>query len=366
MFDTYLNRFRCTPYIKDLICTQEWSKEKLNIVIELAAQMKKSRFYSEWSHLLPDRSFLMLFYNSSTRTHLSFEAAVTELGGHAIYMNSAMGWFPNAERKGESIEDAAQVISGYMAGMGIRAGFHELAYYGAGNEMVREYAKWASIPIINMADDKFHPCQGLADVMSWLEWFGENSPENIDIDAIKGKTILFTWAQGSQGGEKGSARPWNSIQESLLIASRFGMNIILARPDGYDLDPQVYQLVQKNCEDNQSTFDIINDPSAGYRSVDIVYSRNWASSEAYQKGCFQKKLEMEKAAQHKGWITTTEKMLLTNNAIFTHPMPVDRGSEVVDEVASGPNSVIYNVARNRLHIQKAALGLLIAESGLIK
>jgi len=104
---------------------------------------------------------------------------------------------------------------------------------------------------------------------------------------------------------------------------------------------------------NETTFTVINDPQSGYKNADVVYSRNWASSEAYQDGCFQKKREMEKAFLHHGWITTVEKMSLTNNAIFTHPMPVDIGSEVVDEVASGSNSVIYNVAKNRLHVQKA-------------
>lgn len=362
MFNTYCARFLSAgSSVKDLICTQEWPKEKLQIILELAAQMKKNRFSDEWANTLSKRSFLMLFFNASTRTHLSFAAAVTELGGNGVYMNPSMGWFANSERKGESIEDAAQVISGYMAGVGIRIGFHEFAYYGAGNEIIREYAKWANVPVINMADDKFHPCQGLADVMGWLEWFGNKTSENINMNAIKGKTILFTWGQGSQGGEKGNARPWNSIQESLLIASRFGMNIILARPDGYDLDPQVYQWVRENCQANDATFNIINDLDNGYKNVDIVYSRNWASSTAYQDGCFQKKLEMEKAALHPGWITTLERMRLTNNAIFTHPMPVDRGFEAVNEVASGPNSVIYKVAENRLHVQKALLSLLATQ-----
>lgn len=362
MFTTYRNRFlNSGTYTKDLICTQEWPKEKLQIVLELAAEMKKGRFSNEWDDLLSKRSFLMLFHNASTRTRLSMEAAITELGAHSVYMNPEMGWFQNAQRKGESVEDIAQVISGYMAGIGIRMGFHEYAYYGAGNEIIREYAKWASVPVINMADDKFHPCQGLSDIMGWMEWFGRKETENIDMDVLKGKIILFTWGQGSQGGEKGSTRPWNSIQESLLIASRFGMYIILARPEGYDLDPKVYQWVHENCQLNGTTFTITNDPQAGYKDADIVYSRNWASSEAYQDGCFQKKREMEKTAIQHGWITTLDKMALTNNAIFTHPMPVDRGSEVVDEVASGSNSVIYNVAKNRLYVQKALLGLLITQ-----
>ena len=361
MFNNYRHRFlKAGNACKDLICTQEWPKEKLSIVLELAAEMKQSRFSDEWADVLAMRTVLLLFCNSSTRTRLSFETAITELGAHPIFMSSGMGWFPTPERKGESIEDSAQVVSGYVAGMGIRLGFHEYGYYGEGNSIIREYAKWATVPVINMADDKFHPCQGLADVMAWMEWFGNKSTQKLDLNSLSRKTILFTWAQGSQGGEKGSARPWNSIQESLLIASRFGMNIILARPDGYDLDPEVYRWVTENCEKCETTFVVVNDSLTGYEHADVVYSRNWASSDAYQNGSFQRKSEVEKAAFHSGWITTVEKMALTNNAIFTHPMPVDRGAEVVDEVASGPNSVIYQVAKNRLHVQKALVALLCA------
>jgi N-acetylornithine carbamoyltransferase len=358
--DRFLN---AGNFSKDLICTQEWPKKKLEIVLELAAEMKRNRFSEQWSNVLPQRSILLLFQNSSTRTRLAFEAAVTELGANPVYMNSEMGWFRTNERKGESIEDSAQVISGFMAALGIRLGFHEYAYYGAGNAIIREYAKWASVPVINMADDKFHPCQGLADVMGWMEWFGDKNKASIDIHSLKGKTILFTWAQGSQGGAKGSARPWNSIQESLLTASRFGMHIILARPDGYDLDPVVYDWVRGNCHGNKTTFTVVNDSQSGYKDADVVYSRNWASSDAYQNGSFQKQLEIEKASLHSGWITTVEKMAATKRAIFTHPMPVDRGFEVENEVASGPNSVIYNVARNRLHVQKALLALLVNTCG---
>jgi len=359
-FTFYRDKFlKVGGHTKDLICTQEWPKEKLEVVLQLAAYMKQNRFSKELGDLLYRKSFLMLFFNSSTRTRLSFEAGLTELGAHSVYMNADMGWFATNERKGESIEDAAQVASGFMSGIGIRIGFHEYAYYGAANEIVREYAKWAKVPVINMADDKFHPCQGLADVMSWMEYFGKNNATDIDMDSLKGKTILFTWGVGTQGGAKGSTRPWNSIQESLLIASRFGMNIVLARPDGYDLDPAVYYWVNKNCQLNATTFTIVNDSQSGYENADIVYSRNWASSEAYQDGRFQKELETKKSALHGDWTTTSEKMALTNQAIFTHPMPVARNTEVTDEVASGPRSVIYKVAQNRLHVQKSLFGLLL-------
>jgi N-acetylornithine carbamoyltransferase len=197
-----------------------------------------------------------------------------------------------------------------------------------------------------MAHDKFHPCQGLADIMGYRKHLGKE---------LKGKTIIHTWGQGAL------ARSWSSIQESLLATSRFGMNVRLAFPEGYDLDPEVIEWTKKNCEENGTEFSVIHDPQEGYEDADIVYSRNWMTTQAYDGGVFHKQEEIEKSMKYPDWIYTTEKMARTNNALFSHPMPVDRGQEVVDEIASGPRSIIYDIAENRLHVQKAIMALTMAE-----
>ena len=340
-------------YGKDLICTQDWMEEELMAALELAAQMKRDRFSPRWTRLLERKTFLMFFYNPSVRTRLSFEAAATELGGHAQFMTPSAGRFKTQQQAGETIEDAAQVMARYVAGIGIRILEDKVPYYGAGNEMLLEYARWADVPIINMADDRFHPCQGLADVMAWAEWYGEG-PGRPNYENLKGKNFLLTWASGAL------ARSWCSVQEALLVASRFGMNVTIARPDGYDLDPEVYEWTKQNCAAHGMTFQTTNDSEEGYDGAHIVYSRNWVSSEAYQDGVLQKQAEIEKALKISGWTTTAERMARTDNAIFTHPMPVDRGSEVTDEVASGPRSAIYDIAENRLHVQKAVMALTMA------
>jgi N-acetylornithine carbamoyltransferase len=214
-------------------------------------------------------------------------------------------------------------------------------YYGAGNEMLREYAEWSDVPIINMADDKYHPCQGLADMMGWQEWLGD----------LKGKNFLLTWGSGAL------ARSWCSVQAALLIASRYGMNVTMARPDGYDLDPEVVAQTKQNCSESGATFNVVNDPDSGYDGAHVVYSRNWVTPDAYKDGLFDKAGEIEKAKGITGWTTNAERMARTDNGIYTHPMPVDRGSEVTDEVASGPRSAIYDIAENRLHVQKAIMAL---------
>lgn len=335
---------------KDFIVSQDWSLAELKELLDLAARMKRDRYAEQWARMLTRKTFMMFFYNPSVRTRMSFEAAATELGGHAQFMTPSAGRFKTETQAGETIEDAAQVMARYVCGIGIRILEDKVPYYGAGNEMLREYAHWANVPIINMADDKFHPCQGMADVMGWAEWYGKG-PGRPDYDNLKGKNFLLTWGSGAL------ARSWCSVQEALLVASRFGMNVTIARPDGYDLDPEVYDWTKQNCAENEASFNVVNEPESGYDGAHVVYSRNWVTTNAYQNGALQKQAEVAKAMAYQGWTANAERMARTDNAIYTHPMPVDRGSEVTDDVASGPRSAIYDIAENRLHVQKAVMAL---------
>lgn len=330
---------------KDLICSQDWSREELLEVLELAEEMQQKRFDKKFTELLLNRSFLMFFYNPSVRTRQSFECASTELGADAQFLEPKSMRLKTKKSAGETVEDAAKVMSRYGVGLGIRILEDKIDAYGQGEELLREYAKWSSIPIISMAHDKFHPCQGLADVMGMRKHIGKD---------LKGKKLLQVWGHGALG------RSWCSVQESILISSRFGMDVTLAYPEGYDIDPEVIERTKKNCEENGATFEITNDPRKGYEGADIVYSRNWMSPHAYDSGEFDKPAEIEKALKYTDWICDAEKMKLTNNALFTHPMPIDRGHEVTDEVASGPRSIIYDVAEDRLHVQKAIMALTMA------
>ena len=337
-------------YGRDFICTQDWTVEELRETLELAAKMKRDRFSPRWTRILEHQTFIMFFYNPSVRTRISFEAAATELGGHAQFMTPSAGRFKTEKKAGETIEDAATVMARYAAGLGIRILEDKIPRYGAGDEVLQEYAKWSNVPILNMADDRFHPCQALADAMGWAEWMGRG-PARPDYEALKGKKFVLSWGSGAL------ARSWCSVQAALLIASRFGMDVTMAYPEGYDLDPEVIDWTKRNCQENDASFDVVHDPDSAYDGAHVVYSRNWVSPEAYQDGELQKQAEIEKAMAYQGWTTTAERMARTDNAIFTHPMPVDRGNEVTDEVASGPRSAIYDIAENRLHVQKAVMAL---------
>jgi N-acetylornithine carbamoyltransferase len=219
-----------TLKVKDIITSQDLTPEELHKILNLAKILKQKRFDNNWRDSLLNKTFLMVFYNPSLRTHLSFSVAMTELGGNAIYLDPS-----NTRIKirdsivGESIEDAAKVMSRYVAGIGIRIAEDQVKQYGEGHQILLEYAKWSDVPVINMATDKFHPCQGLADIMGWMEWFGKDE-SHLNFEVLKGKNFLLTWGTGKL------ARGWCSVQESLLVASRFGLNVTIARPSGYDLD----------------------------------------------------------------------------------------------------------------------------------
>ena len=327
---------------KDLICTQDWELDELEEVLALAAEMKAQRFTHRYRDCLEQKTFFMFFYNPSVRTRQSFECAATELGGHVQFLEPRAMRLRTATTAGETIEDAAKVMSRYAAGLGIRILEDKIGAYGDGDDLLREYARWSEIPIVSMAHDKYHPCQGLADVLGLREHLGQD---------LRGKRLLMMWGHGAL------ARSWCSVQENLLFCSRLGMDVTLAHPEGYDLDPEVMAAVEGNCKAQGTEFDIVHDPVAGYEGAHVVYSRNWMSPQAYRNGELDKPGEIEKALKYPEWICDAEKMALSNDALYIHPMPVDRGHEVTDEVASGPRSIIYDVAENRLHVQKALMAL---------
>jgi N-acetylornithine carbamoyltransferase len=304
--------------------------------------MKAQRFTHRYRNCLEQKTFFMFFYNPSVRTRQSFECAATELGGHAQFLEPRAMRLRTATTAGETVEDAAKVMSRYAAGLGIRILEDKIGAYGDGDDLLREYARWSEIPVVSMAHDKYHPCQGLADVLGLREHLGQD---------LRGKRLLMMWGHGAL------ARSWCSVQENLLICSRLGMDVTLAHPEGYDLDPEVIAAVEGNCKAEGTDFDIVHDAVAGYEGAHVVYSRNWMSPQAYKDGELDKPGEIEKALKYPEWICDAEKMALSNDALYIHPMPVDRGHEVADEVASGPRSIIYDVAENRLHVQKALMAL---------
>ena len=329
-------------YKKHLITTQDWEKEGLDEVLAVAKDMKKHRYEKPYTEILKDKTFLMFFYNPSVRTRQSFEAAATELGGHAQFLEPKSMRLKEKGKAGETVEDAAKVMSRYAVGLGIRILEDAIEEYGKGEELLREYAKYSSIPIVSMAHDKYHPCQGLADLMGLQEHMGE----------VKGKKITMMWGYSSL------VRSWSSVQEDILLLPRYGMDFTLAYPEGFDLDPEVIAQAKKNAEATGAKFEIAHDRFEAVKGAQVVYARQWMSPKRYSIG---KEEDKKLALKYQDWRYTKELDSLTDNAYYIHPMPIDRGNEVDDEVASGSRSIVYDIAENRLHVQKAIMALTMAK-----
>jgi ornithine carbamoyltransferase len=327
---------------RDLICTQDWSVAELEAVLKLAVEMRAARFSDEHARVLRYKTFMMMFYNASLRTRQSFEAAASELGGHAQFLEPSTLRIRTKTQRGEVLKDTANVMSRYGCGIGIRILEDSVESYGDGDAFLREFADIASVPIVSMAHDKFHPCQGLADVMGMRSHAGD----------LAGKTLLQVW------GYSPMVRSWSSVQESILINSRLGMNVRLAYPEGFDLDPAVVDAAKKNCSDNGRTFEITYDQEPAYEGADVVYSRHWMHPRRYDLG---RQEDQRLSAEHEDWRTSAERMSRTNDAYFIHPMPVDRGNEVDDDVCDSERSIIYDIAENRLHVQKAIMALTMGD-----
>ncbi|MEM2897435.1 MAG: ornithine carbamoyltransferase, partial [Candidatus Bathyarchaeia archaeon] len=205
------------PYVdlhgKDFITTQEWSREELDFALELSKDLKRKYYSGSVPELLKNKTFFMLFYNTSTRTRASFEAAMTYLGGHAQFIDIAT----TRAGEGETIKDIAKMYERYGHGLGIRILESAVNYeYGKGNAVIREYASYAKIPVVNMADDMYHPAQGLTDLLTFQEKFPK----------YEGKKYVIMWAYSNK------IRSWGSIQEEMLIMTRYGIDVTLAYPKG--------------------------------------------------------------------------------------------------------------------------------------
>ncbi len=323
---------------KDLITTQEWDKPALEAVMQLAERLKLER-QTGISHtdILNGRSLFSIFYNTSTRTRTSFMTAMTQLGGETHTLNPAQ----LQASIGEVIKDTAGVLSRYGDAISVRYCFTK-ENYGDGNKVLRTYAKESGVPVINMECDMYHPCQVLADWLTIRQHFGA--------DNLHGKKIAVSWAYGKY------IRPIAVPQSLILLMSRLGMNVVLAHPEGFELDSKIIDQAKSNTNKSGGQFSITHDMDDAFRDADVVYPKNWGPISILP--------DLDKAAEfqapHKAWKATVERMKLTrSNSIYMHCLPCDRGLEVEDEVIDGPHSAVMEQAENRLHAQKALLALQI-------
>ncbi len=260
----------------------------------------------------------MIFEKSSTRTRVSFEAGISQLGGHAIFMSSA----DTQIGRGEEVRDTARVLSRYVDAIMIRT---------YSQESVAELAKYATVPVINGLTDMHHPCQVLADLLTIKEKLG----------GLRGLKLAYIGDGNNMA---------NSLIEGCAKA---GMDIALACPEGYDPDPGILAWAKEKGGAGGRRFSLSGTLSAAASGADVLYTDVWASMGQ----------ESEKASREKhfrGFQINAELLRLAKpGAIVLHCLPAHRGEEITDEAMEGKNSAVFDQAENRLHVQKALLELLI-------
>ena len=298
-------------HVRHFLTLTDFTPVELHAVIGRAIDLKAMHKRGEVIDSLKHRTLAMIFEKSSTRTRVSFEAGMTQLGGHSMFLS------PNDTQlgRGEPIEDSAKVISRMVDVVMIRT-FEQ--------EKVETFAAHSRVPVINALTDKFHPCQLLADMMTWMEQRG----------LPNGKTVAWV------GDGNNMCHSW------MEAAQLFGFHLNVACPEGYDPDADIVKATA-------GSVTYFRDPSAAVKGAEVVVTDTWASMGQ----------EAEKKAREKAFagyqVDTAMMQLATPGAIFMHCLPAYRGLEVSAEVMDGAQSVVWDEAENRLHAQKALLEVLV-------
>jgi len=315
---------------RDLISLDEWTLEEIETVLEVAAQLKRERALGIAHPLLRDRVLAMLFFFSSTRTRASFEAGMAQLGGHAQFIESRTTQIAH----GDTAREIGEILGRYNDGIAIRN-----VDWGVGNRYIRDVAAASRVPVLNMQCDLFHPHQILADLLTMREKLGE----------LRGRMLTISWACATS-----YQKPISVPQDLVTAATRFGMSVRLVHPPEFALQPEVVRLATANARRSGGSLELLDDFDAGFLGADVVYAKSWGailSAKDEAEGA-------EFARRHADWVTDERRMALAaDDAIFMHPLPADRNVEVSDAVIDGPQSVVYDEAENRLHVQKAVMAL---------
>ncbi|HEY9077178.1 MAG TPA: ornithine carbamoyltransferase [Anaerolineaceae bacterium] len=303
---------------KDFIAITDYSSKELQEMLSLAKELKKELKTGGNQPILKGKVLGMIFQKPSLRTRVSFDMAMRQLGGDALYLSPAEIGLGQRE----SIADVARVMSGYVDGLMARVFSHD---------HVIELAKWSSIPVINGLSDYNHPCQAMADALTILEKFGD----------LKELKVSFV-------GDG------NNVAVSLMhICVKLGANFSIATPEGYDLPPQTVTLAQQISIETGSKIFQTRDPHEAVRNANVIYTDTWTS--------MGQEAEIKVREQVFPPYQVNQKLVseADPDVIVMHCLPAHRNHELTDEVADGPHSVIFPQAHNRMHAQKAILVKLL-------
>ncbi len=305
---------------RHLLCLADFKPHEIRAIVETGLELKRRYYAGERViPVLRGRSVALIFEKPSTRTRVSMELAVHQLGGYPVVLQTSEMQLA----RGEPVKDTARVLSRYVDAIAARVKRHETLV---------EMAEYSSVPVINMLSDYSHPLQALADVMTIIERFGD----------IRNTTIAYV-------GDCG-----NNVAHSLLLASvALGAHVRMACPPRYRPDKRVIEAAERFESETGGSFEILTDPREAVRGVDVVYTDVWVSMGQ------ESEAEVRRRELEPYRVTPELMRLASRRAVFMHCLPARRGEEVTEEVIEGPWSIVWDQAENRLHAQKAVLALLI-------
>ena len=303
---------------RDFISLHDFSQAELSCILDVAKELKDEQKAGRPHTALQGKTLGMIFTKSSTRTRVSFEVGMYQLGGHALFLSGRdiqLG-------RGETIADTARVLSRMVDGIMIRTFSHQ---------EVLDLAKYSTIPIINGLTDLLHPCQVLADLMT--------------IHEHKGRLAGLKLAYIGDG---------NNMAHSLMFGgAKMGLHVVIASPQGYKPDPSIVALAQADAKNNDGWVEVIDDPLEAVRNADVLYTDVWASMG-------QETEANERRVAFEGFQINSDVLKRANqSAIVLHCLPAHRGEEITEDVIEGVQSVVFDEAENRLHAQKAIMALVI-------
>jgi ornithine carbamoyltransferase len=305
--------------MKHLLSLADLSGDEVWQILNLAKELKEEWLKGGNKPILKGKTLGMIFQKPSLRTRVSFEMAMIHLGGQALYLS------PDEIKLGvrESVADVARVLSRYVDGIMARVFAHR---------HIEELAAYSRVPVINGLSDYNHPCQALSDLFTIWEKRGK----------LKGMKLAYV-------GDG------NNVATSLLFAAtKVGMDIALASPEGYELSNEVVELGQEFAAQSGSKVELVRDPAAAVRGADVVYTDVWVSMGQEEET--ERRLKVFPPYQVNATLVAQAKP----DVMVMHCLPAHRGQEITDEVADGPNSVLFDQAENRMHAQKAILALLMS------
>ncbi len=281
-------------------------------------ELKEAAKKGVFENILENKTLAMIFEKSSTRTRVSFEVALAQMGGHAIHLDESQIQL----YRGESLKDTALTLSRYVDCIMIRARKHD---------DVIELARYSTVPVINGLTDLEHPCQALSDLFTIKEKAG--------FDGIK----LAYVGDG------------NNVCNSIVLGSSIvGLDITVGCPEGYEPNAGIMEDAQKRAAENKSIVEITNDPKEAVKDANVVYTDVWISMG-------QEENEKNRLNAFDGFQVNSGLLDGANNPLIMHCLPAQRGREITDEVLDGSNSIVFDQAENRLHVQKALLYFLMSD-----